>query len=47
MQVADGIFSSELKSSVGGAIWDGNPVGTYEDWLTDVRKSVRMIDQEE
>jgi hypothetical protein len=45
--VAEPLFSAKLRAGVGGALFDGNPAATYEDWLDDVRKVARVIDDGE
>jgi hypothetical protein len=40
-------FSEELRATVGGALYDGDPPATYEEWLADVADSVRVIDTED
>ena len=47
MAAAEPLFSAELRAGVGGALWDGDPAATYEEWLDDVRRVVRMIDDGE
>ena len=37
-------FSDDLHAGVGGAMYDGEPVVTFEDWLDDVRSVLRVIE---
>lgn len=36
-------FSDELRADVGGAMYDGDPVVTYEEWLDDVRSVLGVL----
>jgi hypothetical protein len=47
LAAAEPQFSQRLRSGVGAALFDGDPVMTYQDWVADVKKVVRMIDQNE
>lgn len=40
-------FTPQLRDSVGGAFYDGDPVATYEEWLAEVARMLRIIDAEE
>jgi hypothetical protein len=44
MATAEPVFSAELRRGVGDAMYDGLPPASYEEWLTDVRKTARIID---
>jgi len=46
MAAAEPTFSEKLRAGVGAALFDGSPA-TYEDWLEDVRKVARSIDDGE
>ncbi len=37
-------FSDELRAGVGGAMYDGDPVVPYEEWLDDVRSVLGVIE---
>ena len=39
-------FSPELRSSVGGAMYDGEPVVTYTEFLTDALNVVKTLDSQ-
>lgn len=47
MAAAEPLFSAELRAGVGSALYDDKPPATYEEWLDDVRRVVRVIDDEE
>lgn len=47
MAAAEPRFSDRLRAGAGGALYEGNPPATYSEWLDDVRKVVRMIDDGE
>ena len=47
LAAAEPLFSSRLKSGIGDVLFDGNPVSTYDDWLGDVRRELRVIDDGE
>jgi hypothetical protein len=47
LDVAEAELSPSLKAGVGSVMYDGDPVVGYQEWLADVERSVRMIDQEE
>ena len=47
MAAAEPLFSDRLRSVVGGALYNDNPLATYAEWLADVRRTVRMIDDGE
>ncbi|MDQ3493485.1 MAG: hypothetical protein M3452_09545 [Chloroflexota bacterium] len=40
-------LSDELKEGVGAILYDDQPPSTYEDWLEDVRRFLRVIEEEE
>ena len=44
---AEPVFTAKLREGVGAALFDGNPVSTYQDWLDDVGKVIRSIDEGE
>ena len=44
MAAAEPLFSQGLRARIGTAMFDGNPVMTYQDWLVDVRKVAGVID---
>ncbi len=46
LAAAEPHFSVELKEGAGALLFDGNPPTTYQDWLDDVRKVLRMIEEE-
>ena len=46
MRVAEPMFSAALRSGVGGAMYDGEPVVPYNDWLDEVRRSLQVIDED-
>lgn len=46
MTSAEPLFSPELRAGVGEALFDGQPSASYEDWLEDVRQTVRIIDDD-
>jgi hypothetical protein len=47
IRVAESVFSPGLKAKVGGAMYDGDPIVTYNDWVDDVRGSLQVIDDED
>lgn len=47
MAAAEPLFSEKVRAGAGNALYDGDPVATYEEWLADVRKVVRSIDEGE
>jgi len=47
LSVAEPRFSEALRSGVGSVMFDGNPSVGYDDWITDVRKSLQVIDDED
>ena len=49
MAAAEPLFSDRLRADAGGALYGGggNPPSTYAEWLDDVRRTVRMIDDGE
>lgn len=47
LEAAETEFSPELKDSVGGALFDGNPAATYEDWYRELTRTIGVIDAEE
>lgn len=47
LAAAELLFSTRLRDGIGAALFDGNPVSTYEDWLSDVRRQLRVIDDGE
>ena len=46
MAAAEPMFTSKLREGVGAALFDGSPA-TYEDWLDDVGRVIRSIDDRE
>jgi hypothetical protein len=47
MAVAVPLFSEKVRSGAGSALWDGNPPATFEEWLDDVSRTLRVIDDGE
>jgi hypothetical protein len=47
MAAAEPRFSASLRDRVGAALFDGDPVSTYQDWLADVGRVIRAIDDGE
>jgi len=47
MATAEPLFSAVLRAGVGDALYDGLPLASYEEWLGDVRKSARIIEDGE
>jgi hypothetical protein len=47
LSAAEDEFTPKLRDSVGGASYDGDPVATYEEWLAEVSRMLRIIDAEE
>ena len=47
LATAEPLFSAKLKTGIGVALFDGSPVSTYDDWLGDVRRQLRVIDDGE
>jgi hypothetical protein len=47
MAVAEPLLSPELRSGAGQAMYDGDPVASFDDWLADLRKTLRVIDDGE
>jgi hypothetical protein len=47
LAAAEPMFSTRLREGIGAALFDGDPVSTYEDWLSDVRRQLRVIDDGE
>lgn len=47
MAAAEPLFSDRLRAGAGGALYSGSPPATYSEWLDDVRRTVRMIDDGE
>jgi hypothetical protein len=47
MKSAEPMFSTVLREGVGGAMYDGNPSTTYEEWRADLLKTIAVIDDEE
>ena len=41
------LLSPELRSGVGGAMYDGDPLVGYQEWLDDVHKVVAVIEDEQ
>lgn len=46
MAAAEPVFTAKLRGGVGAALFDGSPA-TYQDWLNDVGKVIRSIDEGE
>ena len=44
MAIAEPLFSEQVRSGAGAALYDGQPVATYDEWLADVRKVLGVID---
>lgn len=44
LDVAEPDFSPALRAGVGAAIYDGNPVASYQEWLDDVARTLRIMD---
>jgi len=44
MAAAEPTFSAELRAKVGGGLYDGDPMATYEEWLDDVKRTLRVIE---
>lgn len=44
MAAAQAGFSAEVRAKVGAGLYDGNPAATYEEWLTDVKRTLAVID---
>lgn len=40
-------FSAQLQAGVGLALYDGNPVASYQEWLDELGRTVSVIDTEE
>jgi hypothetical protein len=47
LRVAEPRFSAALRSGVGMAMYDGDPAVGYDEWITDVRRSLEVIDDED
>lgn len=47
MAAAEPVFSADLRARVGAALFDGDPIASYEDWLADVQEVARVIDEGE
>ena len=49
MAASEPSFSDRLRADAGGAMYGGggNPPATYAEWLDDVRRTIRMIDDGE
>lgn len=47
MATAEPLFTARLREGVGAALFDGDPVLTYQDWLDDVGKVLGVIDDGE
>jgi hypothetical protein len=47
MAVAVPLFSEKVRSGAGSALWDGDPPATFEEWLDDVARTLRVIDDGE
>ena len=47
LATAEPLFSTRLKTGIGDALFDGSPVSTYDDWLGDVQRQLRVIDDGE
>ena len=44
---AEPVFSAELRAKVGAALFDSDPVATYDDWLADIARTLAVIDEGE
>lgn len=47
LAVAEPLFSTRLREGIGAAMFDGDPVVTYDEWMSDVRRQLRAIDDGE
>jgi hypothetical protein len=47
MAAAEPLFSDRVRADAGKALYDGDPVATYDEWLADVRTRVGIIDEGE
>ncbi len=47
MAAAEPVFSGPLRARVGDSLFDGDPPMTYDDWLADVARVIRSIDDGE
>jgi len=47
MAAAEPTFTAELRAKVGAGLYDGDPMASYEEWLEDVKRTLRVIDAEE
>lgn len=46
LAAAEPHLSAELRDGAGALLFDGNPPTTYQDWLDDVRRVLRVIEEE-
>lgn len=46
LEIGEGEFSDELRERVGGAMFDGEPVVPYEEWLADLARTARSIEDD-
>jgi hypothetical protein len=44
LATAEQRFSAELMSGVGAALYDGDPVATYEEWRTELERTLALIE---
>lgn len=44
MATAEPVFSAELRTGVGDAMYDGLPPASYAEWLADVEKTASIIE---
>lgn len=44
LAVGEEAFSDELRAGVGGAMYDGEPAVSYEEWLDDVRSVLGVLE---
>jgi hypothetical protein len=47
LATAEPLLSADLRTKVGGAMYDGDPLVPYEEWLADVRKVVAVIEADQ
>ena len=47
MAAAEPMFSQTIRDGVGAALSDNSPPSTYQDWLDDVGRVIRAIDDGE
>ena len=47
LPIAEEQFSDKLREGVGSIIYDGEPVVSYEEWLADAERYIRVIDTDD